>query len=77
MMEINIPSVVYYRILQISKNKEDILAWNETLLRIMTDSTRYGYYVADKRTDTVLYVNENFCELWNISGIMKKSCIGR
>jgi len=48
------------------KNKEDIIAWNETLLRIMTDSTRYGYYVANKKTDSVLYVNEKFCELWNI-----------
>jgi len=48
------------------KNKEDIIAWNETLLRIMTDSTRYGYYVANKKSDTVLYINEKFCELWNI-----------
>lgn len=47
------------------KNKENIIAWNETLLRIMTDSTRYGYYVANKKDDSVLYVNEKFCELWN------------
>lgn len=48
------------------KNTEEINAWNETLLRIMTDSTRYGYYVANKKNDNVLYVNEKFCELWNI-----------
>lgn len=48
------------------KNKEDIIAWNETLLRIMTDSTRYGYYVANNKNDSVLYINEKFCELWNI-----------
>lgn len=54
------------------KNKEDIIAWNETLLRIMTDSTRYGYYVANKKTDSVLYVNEKFCELWNISEYYEK-----
>lgn len=48
------------------KNKEDIIAWNETLLKIMTDSTRYGYYVANKKNDSILYVNEKFCELWNI-----------
>jgi PAS domain S-box-containing protein len=54
------------------KNKEDIIAWNETLLRIMTDSTRYGYYVANKKTDSVLYVNEKFCELWNIPEYYEK-----
>lgn len=67
------------------KNKEDIIAWNETLLRIMTDSTRYGYYVVNHRTDSVLYVNEKFCDLWNIteyydrikSGNMKNSEILR
>jgi PAS domain S-box-containing protein len=54
------------------KNKEDIIAWNETLLRIMTDSTRYGYYVANKKTDSVLYINEKFCELWNIKDYYEK-----
>jgi len=54
------------------KNKEDIIAWNETLLRIMTDSTRYGYYVANKKTDSVLYINEKFCELWNITEYYEK-----
>ncbi len=51
------------------KENEMRLIWNETLLRIMTDSTRFGFYVANKIEDTVLYVNEKFCELCGILDI--------
>lgn len=54
------------------KEIEDTIIWNETLLRIMTDSTRFGYYVTNKKEDNVLYVNEKFCEFWNISDLYEK-----
>ena len=59
------------------KNKEEIIAWNETLLRIMTDSTRYAYYVENNNTDSVLYVNEKFCSLWNIHEYYEKMIEGQ
>jgi len=50
-----------------SKKSEEKLIWNETLLRAMTESTRYGYYAVDLLTGGILYVNEKFCDMWGIS----------
>ena len=50
-----------------SKESEEKLIWNETLLLAMTESTRYGYYAVDLLTGDILYINERFCEIWGIS----------
>ena len=39
---------------------------NEALLRIMTESARFGYYIVNYNTDDVVYINTRFCELWGI-----------
>ncbi|MCI0473359.1 MAG: PAS domain S-box protein [Ignavibacteria bacterium] len=50
-----------------AKESEENLMWNETLLRAMTESTRYGYYAVDLSLGEILYVNEKFCDMWGIS----------
>ncbi|MCU0372906.1 MAG: PAS domain S-box protein, partial [Ignavibacteria bacterium] len=50
-----------------AKESEEKLMWNETLLRAMTESTRYGYYAVDLSMGEILYVNEKFCDMWGIS----------
>ncbi len=39
---------------------------NEALLRIMSESARFGYYIVNYNTDDVVYINTRFCELWDI-----------
>jgi PAS domain S-box-containing protein len=41
--------------------------WNESLLRIMAQSAKLGYYVVNLYSDEILYVNEMFCDLWGIT----------
>ncbi|MGE5399647.1 MAG: PAS domain S-box protein [Ignavibacteriales bacterium] len=45
----------------------DQLRRNETLLTQIATATPIGLYVVDYRTDEILYVNERFCEIWNIT----------
>lgn len=52
----------------ISKDKEaeNKLKWNKSLLELMSNSSPLGFLVVDNRTDTILYFNHRFCEIWNI-----------
>lgn len=42
------------------------LRWKEALLRSMTNATPLAFYVVDNRTDTILFFNQRFCEIWGI-----------
>lgn len=42
------------------------LRWKEALLRSLTDASPMAFYVVDNRTDTILYFNHHFCEIWGL-----------
>lgn len=46
---------------------------NEALLRIMTESARFGYYIVNYNTDDVVYINTRFCELWGIDSRLTRN----
>jgi len=46
---------------------EERLRWNEALLSRMAQASPLAYYVVDNRTDTILYFNSRFCEMWGLS----------
>ncbi|HEY9649487.1 MAG TPA: PAS domain S-box protein, partial [Coleofasciculaceae cyanobacterium] len=48
------------------KQSEVQLLWKEALLRSMTAVSPLAFYVVDNRTDTILYFNHRFCEIWKI-----------
>lgn len=45
---------------------EAALQWQETLLRAMTNTAPLGFYVANNRTNKILYYNRHFCQLWHL-----------
>ena len=45
----------------------EAIQWQAALLRHTTDAATLGFYVADSDTDTVLYYNTRFLELWNLT----------
>ncbi|MFB2923642.1 PAS domain S-box protein [Aerosakkonema funiforme] len=48
------------------KKAEEELRWKETLLRSMANASPLAFYVVDNRTDSILYFNRRFCEIWGI-----------
>ncbi|MBD3562769.1 PAS domain S-box protein, partial [Planktothrix sp. FACHB-1355] len=48
------------------KQAEEELRWKETLLRSMANASPLAFYVVDNRTDSILYFNHRFCEIWGI-----------
>jgi PAS domain S-box-containing protein len=48
------------------RRTEANLAWNETLLRRMTDASRLGFFVAGTDRRSTLYLNERFREIWGL-----------
>ncbi|HEY9665374.1 MAG TPA: PAS domain S-box protein, partial [Coleofasciculaceae cyanobacterium] len=48
------------------KHAEEQLRWQEALLRSMTNVSPLAFYVVNNRTDTILYFNHRFCEIWGI-----------
>jgi PAS domain S-box-containing protein len=48
------------------KQSEEQLRWEEALMRSMTEASPLAFYVVDNRTDSILYFNPRFCEIWGI-----------
>ena len=42
------------------------LRWNRELLQLMSGSSPLAFLVVDNRTDSILYFNQRFCEIWGI-----------
>ncbi|MFB2934533.1 diguanylate cyclase domain-containing protein [Aerosakkonemataceae cyanobacterium BLCC-F154] len=51
---------------------EEELRGQEALLRSMTDSSEFGFYVVNNRNDEILYFNHRFCEIWGIEHLAEK-----
>ena len=51
---------------------EAAVRWNEALLGQMAEASPFGYYVVDDRTDQVLYFNDRFCDLWELSDLRER-----
>ncbi len=49
------------------KQAEKALEWNEAFLKKMTESSPLAFLVVDNRTDEILFVNHQFCEIWGIN----------
>jgi PAS domain S-box-containing protein len=54
------------------KQSEQELRWKEALLRSMADASPLAFYVVDNRTDTILYFNHRFCEIWGIEHLEER-----
>jgi diguanylate cyclase (GGDEF)-like protein/PAS domain S-box-containing protein len=48
------------------KQVEEQLRWKEALLSSMNSASPLAFYVVDNYTDTILYFNYRFCEIWSI-----------
>jgi len=48
------------------KQVQTELCWQKALLQTMTNAAPLAFYVVDNRTDTILYFNHRFCEIWGI-----------
>lgn len=48
------------------KQTEQALCFQEALLRSMTHASPFGFYMVDHRTDQILYLNHQFCQIWGI-----------
>ncbi|MGE5656380.1 MAG: diguanylate cyclase domain-containing protein [Actinomycetota bacterium] len=64
-------------VLQQCQQVEQELCWKETLLQSMTDSSPLAFYVVDNRTDTILYFNHRFCEIWGIEHLEEQMRQGK
>ena len=49
------------------RNVEKNLLWNEAFLKEIAESSPLAFLVVDDRTDEVLFINHQFCELWGIN----------
>ncbi len=49
------------------KHAEKALEWNEAFLKKMTESSPLAFLVVDNRTDEILFINHQFCEIWGIN----------
>ena len=49
------------------KQAEETLRWNESLLKMMSNSSPLAFFVVDTRSDKILYFNQRFCELWGMA----------
>ncbi len=46
--------------------------WQEALLRSMTGASPLAFYVVENSTDTILYFNHRFCEIWGIESLEER-----
>ncbi len=53
-------------------NNVDNLIWNQSLLKLMANSSPLGFLVVDNRNDEILYFNNRFCEIWGIEHLAEK-----
>ncbi|MEI6901392.1 MAG: PAS domain-containing protein, partial [Bacteroidota bacterium] len=63
--------------LEEQKHKEEVLQWNQSLLKLMSDSSPLGFLVVDNRTDDILYFNQRFCQIWGITHIAGQMQAGK
>ena len=49
----------------------------ELFLRTMTQSSPLAYFVVDNRTDKIVYLNTNFCDIWCIRHLEEDMRLGR
>lgn len=54
------------------KRTEKNLIWNINLIHSVAENSPLAFYVVDNRTDSILYVNHNFCRLWGLENIEKE-----
>lgn len=55
-----------------AKKTEEDLVWNQSLLKLMANSSPLGFLVVDNRDDDILYFNNRFCEIWGIEHLAEK-----
>lgn len=56
---------------------EDRLRWSELLMRSMTESIPFGFYVLNRATGKSLYLNHRFCELLGVEDLEEDLRSGR
>ncbi|MEN6552780.1 MAG: PAS domain S-box protein [Methanobacterium sp.] len=54
------------------KKTEKNLRWNINLIRSVAENSPLAFYVVDNKTDSVLYLNHNFCKLWGLKDLEKE-----
>lgn len=54
------------------KQVEEQLRWKEALLSSMNSASPLALYVVDNRTDSILYFNHRFCEIWCIEHLEER-----
>ena len=58
------------------KHAELALLWNEEFLKKMTESSPLAFLVVDNRTDDILFINHQFCEIWGINHLEERIRLG-
>lgn len=48
---------------------QEILKQKEAFLRTMTEAAPISFYVADNRTNEIVYFNRRFCEIWGLESL--------
>ncbi|MCX6162505.1 MAG: PAS domain S-box protein [Ignavibacteriae bacterium] len=48
------------------KENEQKIKYSESLLRLLSQNAGFGFYVVDYEKDKVVYINEKFCDFWNL-----------
>lgn len=61
-----------YRDITIRKKSQEALLWNESLLRMMANSSPLAFLVVDNRSDNIIYFNHRFCEIWGIAHLEER-----
>ncbi len=54
------------------KKTEKNLKWNINLLHSVAENSPLSFYVVDNKTDSILYLNSNFCKLWGLEYLEKE-----
>lgn len=75
--EKNLYLTTYYNITK-RKQNEEILKWQENLLRSLTNTAPLAFLVVDENTKKILFINHYFYELWHLErleDLLKKSKI--
>ncbi|HEY9652047.1 MAG TPA: PAS domain S-box protein, partial [Coleofasciculaceae cyanobacterium] len=60
---------------QLERSLEE-LRWKEALLQSMTSASPLAFYVVDNNTDTIVYFNHRFCEIWKLEHLEAQMCQG-
>ncbi|MGE5657079.1 MAG: PAS domain S-box protein, partial [Actinomycetota bacterium] len=48
------------------------LQWEETLLRLVANTTPLAFYVVNNKTEEILFFNRYFCQLWHLEHLEPK-----